>query len=93
MWGDGWYGFNVDGVEAVRERLATLHRLTREAGRDPARLETAAAVLNAGSEDVPALADAGLTQLVLVETPPEDPVDAMGWAGALAARWSLSFSK
>src|SRR6478752_9691649 len=33
-WGDGWYGFNVDGVAAVAERVTTLQALCQEAGRD-----------------------------------------------------------
>jgi alkanesulfonate monooxygenase SsuD/methylene tetrahydromethanopterin reductase-like flavin-dependent oxidoreductase (luciferase family) len=33
-WGDGWYGFNLAGVDAVRERLAVLAELCREDGRD-----------------------------------------------------------
>jgi probable F420-dependent oxidoreductase len=28
-WGDGWYGFNVDGVAAVAERVTTLRALCR----------------------------------------------------------------
>ena len=35
-WGDGWYGFNLDGVAAVRERVAKLERLCAESGRDRA---------------------------------------------------------
>ena len=37
-WGDGWYGFNVDGVEAVSERIATLRSMCDELGRDPGEL-------------------------------------------------------
>jgi probable F420-dependent oxidoreductase len=32
-WGDGWYGFNLDGVAAVRERVQKLARLCAESGR------------------------------------------------------------
>lgn len=37
-WGDGWYGFNLDDVAAVRERVGTLSRLCAQAGRDRAEL-------------------------------------------------------
>src|SRR6476469_533648 len=37
-WGDGWYGFNVEGIDAVRDRVGLLHELCREAGRDPSAL-------------------------------------------------------
>ena len=32
-WGDGRYGFNLAGVDAVRERIAVLQELCREHGR------------------------------------------------------------
>jgi probable F420-dependent oxidoreductase len=86
-WGDGWYGFNLEGVEAVRERVAVLRGRTREAGRDPAALEVAVALSAPAPADVAALSDAGVTQLVLVDSPPEDPGDARDWTHALAERW------
>ena len=86
-WGDGWYGFNVPGVDAVRERAEMLHARTREAGRDPAALEVAVAVTDVAPDDVAALADAGVTQLVLVDSPPDDPADARDWTRGLAERW------
>src|SRR6185312_8501207 len=43
-WGDGWYGFNLDGVAEVAERLAHLEARCREVGRDPARLRRAVAL-------------------------------------------------
>src|SRR4051794_40852024 len=89
-WGDGWYGFNLGGVEAVRERAAVLLARTREAGRDPAALEVAVALTAPAPADVAALAAAGVTQLVLVDAPPEDPEDARDWTRALAGRWPIA---
>ena len=86
-WGDGWYGFNLASVDAVRERVGMLHTLTREAGRDPSTLEAAVALTEVAPEDIPALAAAGVTQLVVVEAPPEDPGDARDWTRAIADRW------
>jgi probable F420-dependent oxidoreductase len=85
-WGDGWYGFNLPDLDAVRERVTALHARTRAAGRDPAALEIAVAPADAGEADVAALADAGVTQLVLVASPPDDPGEAREWTRALAAR-------
>jgi probable F420-dependent oxidoreductase len=87
-YGDGWYGFNVAGVEAVRERIATLERLCGESGREIGDLDLAVAVQGAQPSDLSDLSDAGVTELVLVETPPEDPRAAADWAAALASRWS-----
>lgn len=89
-WGDGWYGFNVPGLEAVRERVGFLHARTRAAGRDPAALEVAVAVTGVEPDDVPLLAAAGVTQLVLVDAPPDDPAEAGEWTRALACRWGRS---
>jgi hypothetical protein len=41
-------------------------------------------------DDLPALVAAGVTQLVLVESPPEDPTDAGEWTRALAEPWRRS---
>ena len=86
-YGDGWYGFNLDGVAVARERIAALHALCREAGRDPGELRTAVALTAAEPADVPELARLGVTQLVIVEAPPDDAAAAAAWTAALAARW------
>ena len=43
-WGDGWYGFNLDGVAAVRDRVGKLDQLCAESGRDRAELRLAVAL-------------------------------------------------
>src|SRR6476659_5166255 len=67
-WGDGWYGFNLDGVADVAERLAYLEARCRESGRDPARLRRAVALRQPQGSDVAALADLGVDELVIVES-------------------------
>jgi hypothetical protein len=37
--------------------------------------------------DVPALADLGVDEMVVVESPPADPRLVPGWVSALADRW------
>jgi probable F420-dependent oxidoreductase len=91
-WGEGWYGFNLAGVDAVRERIAMLHRLCGEKGRDVRELHLAVALDGGKPEDIPALAELGVSELVLVEPPPEDPRAAADWVGTLASRWKAASS-
>lgn len=86
-YGDGWYGFNLPSVEAVAERVRLLHALAQAAGRDPARLTVAVALSTPQPSDLAALAHAGVTQLVLVESPPGDVAEVEPWIESLAARW------
>lgn len=85
--GDGWYGFNLDGVDAVGERVAELNRLCANAGRDAGDLHLAVALTVPSVEDVVALADLGVDELVIVESPPEDPAAAADWVSSLAEKW------
>jgi probable F420-dependent oxidoreductase len=86
-WGDGWYGFNLAGVDAVRERVAMLERLCAESGRERGELRLCVALRSPGVGDLGALAKLGVDELVLVEAPPERPEAAIGWVSALADRW------
>lgn len=84
-WGDGWYGFNLDGVREVAERIDLLNRLCDESGRDRAELRLAVALRDPSVDDVRPLADLGVDELVVVDGPPEDGVD--DWVSALAEKW------
>jgi len=86
-WGDGWYGFNLAGVDAVRERIGKLERLCAESGRDRVDLRLALALEDPGVDDVGALSESGVDELVLVEAPPDRPEAASEWVSALADRW------
>lgn len=86
-WGDGWYGFALDGVAHVAERLERLDACCREVGRDPARLRRCVAVSRPEAGDVAALADLGIDELVIVEGPPADPRLVPEWVSALADRF------
>jgi probable F420-dependent oxidoreductase len=90
-YGDGWYGFNLPKAE-VPGRMATLASRCRQAGRDPATVEVAVSLRDGWPEDVVALADAGVTELVVVDSPPADPVQADQWVAALARRWDVAAS-
>jgi len=86
-WGDGWYGFNLDGVDAVRDRVGKLDQLCVEAGRDRAELRLSVALRSPEARDVGKLAELGVDELVLVESPPDRPDDAAKWVAELAERW------
>ncbi len=88
--GDGWYGFNLAGVDAVAERIAVLQRLCTETGRDFGELNLAVALDGGQPGDLAALEDLGVRELVLVEAPPEDPRAVADWVSALASRWSAA---
>jgi probable F420-dependent oxidoreductase len=85
--GDGWYGFNVDAA-AVPERLAVLAEACREHGRSPDELTVAVAVRDPDPAQLPDLARAGVTELVVVAAPPEDPAAVAGWVADLAREWA-----
>ncbi|TQF69289.1 LLM class F420-dependent oxidoreductase [Rhodococcus spelaei] len=85
--GDGWYGFNLDGVDAVAERIGVLRGFCRDAGRDPAEPTVAVALAEPTIGDIAALVAAGVDELVLVAAPREDPAEAGDWVGELARRW------
>ena len=87
-WGDGWYGFNVDGVHAVAERVATLQALCQEAGRDYDELRLAVALREPQLSDVAALVELGVDELVVVASPPDDPREAADWVARIADQWS-----
>lgn len=87
-WGDGWYGFNVDGVDEVAERVGFLQECCDESGRDRHELRLAVALRDLKPGDAPLLASLGIDELVLVEAPPDNPRDAADWVRGLADRWT-----
>jgi probable F420-dependent oxidoreductase len=91
-WGDGWYGFNLAGVDEVADRIGVLRGLCREAGRDLRELQIAVALDGGTPEALSALTELGVSELVLVQSPPEVPHLAAEWAAALARDWGLSSS-
>ncbi|NMN98334.1 LLM class F420-dependent oxidoreductase [Antrihabitans stalactiti] len=86
-WGDGWYGFNLAGVDEVGERIGVLRDLCREKARHLNELRLAVALREVEPSDVAALAALGVDELVLVEAPPEDPSAAVEWVATVARLW------
>lgn len=86
-WGDGWYGFNLDGVAVVADRIAFLKAQCRQIGRDYTQLRVAVALREPRVSDAAALADLGVHELVVVDGPPANPHVAVDWVSALADHW------
>ncbi len=93
QWGDGWYGFNLDGVAAVRDRAAKLAELCAESGRDRAQLRLSVALRDPSVGDIAELVDIGVDELVLVEAPPDRPEAAAEWVSALADQWMTALEQ
>jgi alkanesulfonate monooxygenase SsuD/methylene tetrahydromethanopterin reductase-like flavin-dependent oxidoreductase (luciferase family) len=87
-WGDGWYGFNLDGVADVRERVAALEQLCAESGRDRSQLRLSVALRSPSVGDIDTLSEVGVDELVLVEAPPDRADAGSGWVSALADQWT-----
>jgi probable F420-dependent oxidoreductase len=83
---DGWYGFNLP-VNAVAERVAALAGQCQRNGRGLRDLSVAVALSDGDPGVLPELAEAGVTEVVLVGEPPPDPDEAASWVRQLAARW------
>jgi probable F420-dependent oxidoreductase len=88
-YGDGWYGFNLEPA-AVPDRLRVLAQQCSKHGRQLSDLSIAVSLRNSGPEALPAVADAGVTELVVVAQPPPTRDAAADWVGELAAQWLAS---
>ena len=66
--GDGWYGFNLGGLEHVADRVAALRERSAAAGRRFEELTVAVSVAGCSRQaDADELERLGVTELVLVE--------------------------
>ena len=72
---------------AVADRVELIGQLCRDAGRDRAEFRLAVALTQPRPEDVSALAELGIDELVIVAAPPDDVDEVPGWAADLAQRW------
>jgi probable F420-dependent oxidoreductase len=86
-WADGWYAFNLDGVREVADRIAFIDKLCSENGRDRSELQLTVALRELHIQDVAALSDLGVDELVIVDGPPRDARVATDWVSALADHW------
>lgn len=86
-WADGWYGFNLRDTPDVAATMTRLTALCDAAGRDPADLTLSVALRHPKPTDAAGLIAAGIDELVLVESPPQDPARAEDWVRDLALQW------
>ena len=87
--GDGWYGFNLT-VDVALERAAALAGHCRQQGRSLDELTVAVALTDGSPAALPELAQAGVTEVVVVDSPPAGPADAAAWVTNLATRWNAA---
>jgi probable F420-dependent oxidoreductase len=87
-YGDGWYGFSLTADKAA-ERISVLDRYCRDQGRHVSDLTVAVALANGCPAMLPTLARIGVTEVVLVDAPPESAAAATGWVAELAAEWDI----
>ena len=87
--GDGWYGFNLP-TAAVAERVASLVEQCKLHDRNVRDLTVAVALSDGTPADIPALAEIGVTELVVVAAPPPDPPAPTMWVHDLAAQWHVT---
>jgi alkanesulfonate monooxygenase SsuD/methylene tetrahydromethanopterin reductase-like flavin-dependent oxidoreductase (luciferase family) len=86
-YGDGWYGFNLARSD-VADRVGSLRERIRRADRDPAEVDITLSLRDGAPEDLGALAELGVDELVLVDSPPGRAEAVRDWTGALAERWA-----
>ncbi|CAJ1584441.1 TIGR03619 family F420-dependent LLM class oxidoreductase [[Mycobacterium] wendilense] len=87
QWADGWYGFALADVEEAAAAASALRARLRAAGREPGDLRLCASLRAPMPGDARRLADAGFDEMVLVASPPFDPIAAEAWVGELAGQW------
>jgi hypothetical protein len=87
--GDGWYGFNL-AVRAVPERVAALAEQCQRRGRSLRELSVAVALADGSPGVLPELAAIGVTEFVVVATPPAQPAAVTTWVEDLAAQWGVT---
>jgi len=93
-YGDGWYGFNL-GVEEAAERIARLREFIAERGRDPRAIEIVVAPFGKPFTpgDLAAYREAGVDEIVIVESPPAEASRVDEWSDGLANRWLAPAAK
>jgi len=88
QYGDGWYGFNLSPDEAAN-KIAQLHALLAERGRDAADFEIVVApfMKPVTPNDLERYRAHGVREVVLVATPPQDEAAVPAWVAGLGREW------
>ncbi|MFJ4989058.1 LLM class F420-dependent oxidoreductase [Streptomyces sp. NPDC088732] len=83
---DGWYGFYVAAAD-VPAHVAVLADECARTGRSLDGFTIAVALTDGTPGQLPGLAAAGVSEIVVVGTPPPAPEAAAGWVADLARTW------
>jgi probable F420-dependent oxidoreductase len=86
--GNGWFGFNLDPGQ-TRAKVAKLHAMMRARGRDPRELDVAISPYSKriAPHDLEGYRDAGVSEVVIVASPPQDESQVGAWVERLAEKW------
>ncbi len=87
-YGNGWFGFNLDPNESVA-KIKRLRELLDQNKRDASEIEIIVCpyTKKITPDDLKKYADAGVDELVILASPPEDESQVVGWVERLASQW------
>src|SRR5579863_5891866 len=86
--GDGWFGFNV-GLDDAGPLVDKLRAMLKANGRDGKEVEIIACpyTKKITTDDLKKYAAAGVDELVILSSPPEDEAQIGGWIERIAREW------
>ena len=92
--GDGWFGFNV-GPDEAAPLVGKLHAMLKANQRDASEVEIIACpyTKKIAADDLKTYAAAGVDELVILTTPPDDESQISGWIERLARDWAEPAAK
>jgi probable F420-dependent oxidoreductase len=87
-YGTGWFGFNLNPYQAAA-KIARLKDLMRERKRDPQTVELIVSpyLQNVTREDLTGYLEAGVSEVVMLCTPPDDDAELPPLLEKLAREW------
>jgi probable F420-dependent oxidoreductase len=88
-YGDGWYGFNLS-IDEITDRLVALTTRCEQMGRARTSIEIAVSLRDGFPADIATLDELGVDELVIVDSPPENPDDAERWVTETTRRWGVT---
>jgi probable F420-dependent oxidoreductase len=86
--GNGWFGFNV-GPDDAAPLVKKLHAMLKANGRDANEVEIIVSpyTRKIGPDDLKTYRAAGVDELVMVASPPEDEAQIAGWVERIGRDW------
>ena len=86
--GNGWFGFNVGPDDAAR-LVTRLRAMTSANGRNPSEIEVIVCpyTIKITTDDLRKYAAAGVHELVIISTPPENESQIPQWVERIASAW------